>query len=58
MNPIAPIAPPPPVVRFAPLRLVPPEPEDRIVRHLITQAMVAEVRRALAAWSWAYEASL
>ena len=44
--------PPPPVVRFAPLALVPPPPAEKVERHLVQEAMVAEVRRALNAWAY------
>lgn len=44
---------PVPVVRFAPLRLVPPPPAEKVERHLVTEAMIAEVRRALNAWMYA-----
>lgn len=53
MSPV--VLPPPPVVRFVPLCLVPRAPADKVERHLVTEAMVAEVRRALNAW--AYEGS-
>jgi len=46
--------PPAPVIRYVG-RLVPPPPADKVERHLVTEAMVAEVRRALNAW--AYEGS-
>ena len=39
-----------PVIRV--MRLVPPAPVDKVERHLVTEAMVAEVRRALNAWAY------
>lgn len=39
-----------PVIRIG--RLVPPPPADKVERHLVTEAMVAEVRRALNALAY------
>lgn len=42
-----------PVVAYMPLRMVPAPPAEKVERHLVTEAMIAEVRRALNAWAYA-----
>jgi len=42
-----------PVVQYMPLRMVPPAPVEKVASHLATEAMIAEVRRALNAWAYA-----
>lgn len=49
--------PPPPVVRFAPLRLVPPPAAEKVERHICEQEAVAEVRRALNVWAYTSESA-
>ncbi len=48
--PLVPVKVPAPVIRMT--RLVPPAPVDKVERHLVNEAMVAEVRRALNAWAY------